>query len=215
MSATVKILLWLSYLFVLYFQFIQGCWICRIIGCGSRVFVIINQLAHLPRPQFDIILHQDLIDALRGWIELKLMHSSDNSIIISILFALCSEDSSISSKPTRTRTPFVKKWPLHCFIIYKEINVSVRVNHLTRPSQQMWWWPVRACAPTSPRACSSPPVPSTSPGSPSTIRAARWSSGAGHTTDLRLALSDWIGWGIRARKTWAFLQNSIFEDTRE
>ena len=75
-----------------------------LISCGNWVIVIINQLPRLSRPQFDIILHQDLIDALQGWIELKLMHSSDNSIIISILFALCSEDSSIATKPTRTRT---------------------------------------------------------------------------------------------------------------
>lgn len=81
---------------------LSGSWILNC--CGNWVIVIINQLPRLSRPQFDIILHQDLIDALQGWIELKLMHSSDNSIIISILFALCSEDSSIATKPTRTRT---------------------------------------------------------------------------------------------------------------
>ena len=85
-----------------FYPSVSGSWI---LNCsGNWVIVIINQLSRLSRPQFDIILHQDLIDALQGWIELKLMHSSDNSIIISILFALCSEDSSIATEPTRTRT---------------------------------------------------------------------------------------------------------------
>ena len=50
------------------------------------------------------------------------------------------------------------------------------------PTRLMWWWPTRACARTSRPASSCPPARSTSPGSPSTTRTARWSSEAGRTT---------------------------------
>ena len=61
-------------------------------------------------------------------------------------------------------------------------------------TRQMWWWLTRACAPTSRRASSCPPARSTSPGSPSTTRTARWSSEAGHITGSRwvMLLMSWM-----------------------
>ena len=58
-------------------------------------------------------------------------------------------------------------------------------RRLTRPTRPTWWWRARGPAPTSRPASSCPPAPSTSPGSPSTIRTATWSSAAGPTTGSR------------------------------
>ena len=69
-----------------------------------------------------------------------------------------------------------------CFI---STLTPVRVRHLTGHIRRTWWWRRRGSAPTSRRASSCPRARSTSPGSPSTTRTARWSSAAGRTMGSR------------------------------
>ena len=67
--------------------------------------------------------------------------------------------------------------------------ILVPAKLLTRPTQPTWWWHMRVCAPTSPRASSCRPVPLISPGSHLMTRTVIWSSVAGHTMGSSLTSS--------------------------